>query len=63
MGNVDEWESKHVIRAPDPLWDAFGDSCAAEGTNRSAKLRAFMAWHARFHPKAKMPRRPPPPDE
>ncbi len=49
---VDKWESKHVIRAPDPLWDAFGDACADAGQTRSGAIRAYMrryvaAWKGR----------------
>lgn len=45
------------IRVDGDLWDDFGQSTAAGGTDRSAVLRAFMAWYAR-RPGAKPVARP-----
>lgn len=49
---VDKWETKHVVRAPDPLWNEFGEACADDGRTRSVVLRAYMrryvaAWKGR----------------
>jgi len=46
------------IRIEGDLWEAFGAACEAVGLDRSAAVRAFMAWFAR-QPGAKMPKRPP----
>lgn len=45
------------IRVDTELWEDFGKSAAAIGSDRSAILRAFMAWHA-CRPGAKLPARP-----
>ncbi len=45
------------IRVEGGLWDEFGQATTAGGTDRSAALRAFMAWYAR-RPGAKLPARP-----
>lgn len=45
------------IRVDHDLWNAFGQATTANGTDRSAALRAFMAWYAR-RPSAKLPSRP-----
>jgi hypothetical protein len=45
------------IRVEAGLWDDFGKAAAASDTDRSAALRAFMAWYAR-RPGAKLPERP-----
>lgn len=45
------------IRVDASLWDDFGKAATASGTDRSAALRAFMAWYAR-RPGAKLPTRP-----
>jgi hypothetical protein len=45
------------IRVDQELWDEFGQATAAGDTDRSAALRAFMAWYAR-RPGAKLPVRP-----
>lgn len=45
------------IRVEQGLWDEFGEATAAGDTDRSAALRAFMAWYAR-RPGAKLPARP-----
>lgn len=31
-----------VIRIPERTWDAYGQVCSAEGTNRTADLMAYM---------------------
>lgn len=45
------------IRVDANLWNEFGQATAAGDTDRSAALRAFMAWYAR-RPGAKLPVRP-----
>lgn len=45
------------IRVDAELWESFRQSTAAIGSDRSATLRAFMAWHA-GKPGAKLPTRP-----
>lgn len=45
------------IRVDLSLWAAFGDVTASQGTDRSATLRAFMAWYLR-RPGAELPERP-----
>lgn len=45
------------IRVEAGLWDDFGKAATASDTDRSAALRAFMAWYAR-RPGAKLPVRP-----
>jgi hypothetical protein len=45
------------IRVEQVLWDEFGKAATAGDTDRSAALRAFMAWYAR-RPGAKLPARP-----
>jgi hypothetical protein len=45
------------IRVEASLWDEFGKAATASDTDRSAALRAFMAWYAR-RPGAKLPTRP-----
>jgi hypothetical protein len=45
------------IRVDAELWDDFGKAATASDTDRSAALRAFMAWYAR-RPGAKLPARP-----
>lgn len=45
------------IRVEATLWDEFGKAAVASDTDRSAVLRAFMAWYAR-RPGAKLPARP-----
>lgn len=47
------------IRVDASLWDEFGKAATASDTDRSAALRAFMAWYAR-RPGAKLPARPTP---
>jgi len=31
-----------VIRVDQETWDAFGEACAAKGTNRADELRRYM---------------------
>lgn len=45
------------IRVDAELWEDFGKAATASATDRSAALRAFMAWYAR-RPGAKLPIRP-----
>lgn len=45
------------IRVDADLWNDFGQAATTNGTDRSAALRAFMAWYAR-RPGAKLPERP-----
>lgn len=45
------------IRVDADLWDEFGKAATASDSDRSAVLRAFMAWYAR-RPGAKPPTRP-----
>ena len=45
------------IRVDVALWNDFGQATTASDTDRSAALRAFMAWYAR-RPGAKLPARP-----
>lgn len=59
MLGEDEWEKVRTLRASDGLWEAFAESCAQQGTDRSALLRRFMEWHSRHNPRTKRPTRPP----
>lgn len=45
------------IRVGLPLWAAFGNATAEQGSDRSATLRAFIAWYLR-RPGAELPERP-----
>jgi hypothetical protein len=45
------------IRVDPALWERFGAATAKADTDRSAVLRAFMAWYSR-EPGARQPIRP-----
>lgn len=45
------------IRVENEPWARLGDLAAAEGTDRSALIRSFIAWYLR-EPGAKLPKRP-----
>jgi hypothetical protein len=45
------------IRVDDEPWSQFGEAAKAEGTDRSALVRAFISWYLRL-PGAKLPKRP-----
>ena len=47
----------HSIRVPDDLWDDLGAVAAANGTDRSKLVVAFMAWYL-GRPDADLPERP-----
>lgn len=49
-------KSRHFSGVSDPTWTAYGAVCAAEGTDRSKDLRAFIRWRIGT-PNARMPRR------
>lgn len=46
-----------AIRVDPAVWDAFRQACEEAGMDRSAALRAFIAWYLR-EPGAKLPERP-----
>lgn len=48
------------VRVDLDTWAAFGNATRTMDTDRSAAIRAFMAWYIR-EPGAKMPQRPPSP--
>lgn len=48
---------KYGIRVPEDAWNRFGEATTQAGTDRSAVLRAFIAWYLRV-PDAKPVRRP-----
>lgn len=50
------------IRVDLTIWDQFGTATAAQGTDRSAAVRDFMAWYTR-QTGAKLPKRPEAPGE
>jgi hypothetical protein len=54
-------QHKHPVRGlrniPGDLWDAFEQATGRAGTDRSAELRAFMAWYV-GRPDAELPQRP-----
>lgn len=46
----------HPVRIPEDLWAEFGAVCEAQGTNRSADLRAYIEYKLR-KPKVTLPPR------
>lgn len=46
-----------AIRMPEDVWRRFGEAAKAQGTDRSALVRAFVAWYMREQG-AELPRRP-----
>lgn len=53
----DPYATPRAVRIPDDEWSALGDAARAGGTNRTALLRAFLAWYVR-RPGARLPARP-----
>jgi len=53
----DPYVTPRAVRIPDDEWLALGDAARAGGTNRTALLRAFLAWYV-GRPGARLPARP-----
>jgi hypothetical protein len=56
-GRVGRGTARQTVRIDEKDWDDLGENAARAGTDRSAAIRAFVAWY-NGRPGAELPERP-----